>query len=128
MHGASRFFENFDVKTKLAGSQIPANKLTVVLEKGRSGSDKEFKRKNYQNMVWGASNYFRGTMMAGGDRNIIRAVNEELKEELNGMLENGVVNNEQIGLNLLYYRRPELFNTFDGGGATQWKYFMKFLI
>lgn len=126
--GASRFFDGFDLRKKLTGSQIPGNKLTVVLEKGRSGSDKEFKRKNYQDMVWGASNYFRGTMMASGGGNIISVVNEELKEELNGMLENGVVNNEQIALNLLYYRRPELLNTFDGGGATEWKYFLKYLI
>jgi hypothetical protein len=64
--------------------------------------------------------------MMGGASSSIVPMSKEMGVEWEMMLNASVVNNEQILLNLLLFRRPELFCLFDNSG--DWNEFLRFLL
>lgn len=66
------------------------------------------------NFIWGADNLLIGGMF-GGCKNIIFTIDKKLEETFNNsMLKKNNVNNEQLGLLLVYKKNPELFNLING--------------
>jgi hypothetical protein len=123
--GASRFFGDFDLKKPLTGRNIPEGQFLVNLE-SRAYGDQMFSSKN-RDLIWTSSNFIRGTMM-GGASSSIGPISKEMGVEWEMMLNASVVNNEQILLNLLLFRRRELFYLYDKHGTAVWNEFLRFLL
>jgi hypothetical protein len=123
--GASRFFEDFDLANPLLGRNIPEGQFLVNLE-SRAYEDQMFTSKN-RDLMWTASNFIQATVM-GGSSSSIGPMRKEMEVEWEMMLNASVVNNEQIALALLLFRRPELFFLYDKHNTVQWKEFLRFLI
>ena len=88
--GLSRFFLDTDIKKKYPN---PYNENTFI---------------------WSAENLLIGTMF-GGCKNIILTIDEKLEETFNkSMLQKDNVNNEQLGLAIVYKKNPELFYLIKG--------------
>jgi len=108
--GISRFFGDFNLslpfKTK---PQLDEAFFTIFED--RALNDKHFIGKDSNDIMWSSKNYFQAGVM-GGSYQVIAKVNMGLKEIWDDMQKNNVVNNEQIGLILLYFRQPQLFYLF----------------
>jgi hypothetical protein len=104
--GASRFFGDFDLSRPLTGQSISADKFLLIMQREFFERDVFFERN-----PWGVESFAVGTLLAGSAASI-RQVSAEVYFEWCDMLRNKVVNNEQIVLQGLYLRRPDLFQLF----------------
>jgi hypothetical protein len=124
--GASRFFKDYNLSIPLSGRNIPSNKFVINLVDWAS-SEEQFKNKD-RGLLWSSNNLVRGTIM-GGSSEIISNVSVEMGKEWETMLNESVVNNEQILLNLLLFRSPELFYVYDKN-TKEWDFsrLLRFLV
>jgi hypothetical protein len=106
--GASRFFGNFDLSTKILGTSISVDKFLVIMQR-RFFPEDIFVKKD-RNM-WMSTSYTMSTIL-GGTSLSIKILSIEIYKEWLEMLKGRVVNNEQIALHTLYLRRPELFQLY----------------
>jgi len=105
--GISRFFKNFDLKQKLTGNLIANNSFFISTHNG-AFDDMDFKLKN-EEIIWAHKNFFIGGIMGGSYQSILN-MSIELKNKWKYILSKRVVNNEQIVLMLVYFKKPYLFN------------------
>ena len=106
--GLSRFFGQFDISKELIGNRLSMSKLTILLDSNLKNHN-SFVNRDYYDFLWSAKNFVKAGIIAGS-ADVVCRFNDELYQEWRNMLDNGVVNNEQIGIILLYFRNPNLFN------------------
>jgi len=108
--GISRFFLDVNISNGYPSNKIikESNNLFII--------QKRFDLNNYNiddDIVWDSVNLLKGSMF-GGHKDIITKINKLLENIFVGkMLRNNNVNNEQVGLALLYKYNPELFYIID---------------
>jgi len=105
--GISRFFKDFDPSQSLTGKLLSNNSFYITLE-GQAFKDKDFQTKNEQ-IIMTAKNFFLAGIM-GGTYDAILNVSNELKKKWKYLLNKQIVNNEQLGLLLVYFENPNLFS------------------
>ena len=82
---------------------------------------------NIDNFIWGAENLLKGTMF-GGCKNIILIIDKKLEKTFTeSMLKKNNVNNEQLGLFIVYKQNPKLFNLIKSGKKNTHLWLFKYL-
>ena len=106
--GISRFFLNTDIsKPYPSNNQVKRFDDRFIIQCRHDIHSYPFDANTF---IWGSDNLLIGTMF-GGSKNSILMVDKKLEEEFNkSMLEKNNVNNEQLGLALVYKKNPYLFN------------------
>ena len=107
--GASRFFMNVDISKPYPSpktiQQIIHNPLFIIQRRHDL-----FSYPLNDDFVWDATNLLCGTMF-GGSMDMIQKISQELEKIWREkMIKNGNVNNEQLGLALVWKQFPELFS------------------
>ena len=105
--GISRFFLDVDVSNPYPGQCVHTTDRFIIQRRHdllHYPIDEEF--------AWKSDNLLKGTMF-GGDKEVVRNVSKELEHVFVMMLENGCVNNEQVGLTLVWKQHPEWFQLVD---------------
>ncbi len=108
--GISRFFGDFNLNLPFH-VKPQLDKAFFTIFEDRALSDKHFVKKDSNDITWSAKNYFQAGVM-GGSLGVIAQVKNGLREIWEDMQTKNVINNEQIGLILLYFRKPRLFHLF----------------
>jgi hypothetical protein len=108
--GISRFFGDFN-KNLPFHIKPQLNEAFFTIFEDRALNDKHFIEKDSNNIMWSSKNYFQAGV-TGGSYQVIVKVKNGLKEIWDDMQKNKVINNEQTGLILLYFRQPQLFYLF----------------
>ncbi len=96
-----------DPSQSLTGKLLSNNSFYITLE-GQAFKDKDFQTKNEQ-IIMTAKNFFLAGIM-GGTYDAILNVSNELKKKWKYLLSKQIVNNEQLGLLLVYFENPNLFS------------------
>jgi hypothetical protein len=125
--GMSRFFGDFDLAKPLTGRRIPDGQFVINLE-SRAYSDPLFKTKS-NFLIWMPSNFIQAGIM-GGTGSSIALLSYEMEREWRKMLKASVVNNEQVLMAFVLFRRPKMFHVYDKQFQTSgaWVEFMKYLL
>jgi hypothetical protein len=105
--GISRFFNGFDLDTKLTGNSLSNSSFFITLDRA-AYDDVDFLTRD-ENFVWTHKNFFLGGIMGGTPDSIVN-VSNELRKKWKYLLDKRIVNNEQINLMLVYFERPNLFD------------------
>jgi hypothetical protein len=102
--GISRFFLDVDIRNTYPGPCIHTTDKFIIQQRHdllHFPIDDDF--------VWKSDNLLKGTMF-GGTKEMILNVSKELEQVFVSMLEKGNVNNEQIGLAMVWKQHPEWFH------------------
>ena len=105
--GISRFFLDVDVSKPYPGPCVHTTDRFIIQQRHdllHYPIDEEFE--------WKSDNLLKGTMF-GGNKECIHLVAKELEHVFVMMLEKGNVNNEQVGLALVWKQHPEWFQLVD---------------
>ena len=105
--GISRFFLDVDISKPYPGPCIHTTDKFIIQQRHdlvQYPIDEDF--------IWRSDNLLKGTMF-GGHKDVVRIVSKELEYVFVNMLEKGNVNNEQIGLAMVWKKRPEWFHLVD---------------
>jgi hypothetical protein len=106
--GISRFFLDVDISKPYPGPCIHTTDKFIIQQRHDLlyyPIDEEF--------AWKSDNLLKGTMF-GGDKEVIRNVSKELEHVFKTqMIDKDIVNNEQIGLVLVWKQHPEWFHLVD---------------
>ena len=112
--GASRFFMDVDISqpypSPFMSTQI-INNNRFIIQHRHDLFDYPLKEDTF---IWDSANLLCGTMF-GGSTQVVKKIGQELekiwKEK---MIQNGAVNNEQLGLVLVWKKFPKLFSLVPG--------------
>jgi hypothetical protein len=102
--GISRFFLDVDISKPYPGPCIHTTQKFIIQQRYDL-----FQYPIDESFMWRSDNLLKGTMF-GGEKEIIHIVSRELDHVFNHMIEKGNVNNEQIGLTLVWKQHPEWFH------------------
>lgn len=125
--GISRFFGNFNLKNEITGKKLNMEKFYVLIDYRRALKNQLFKKKLFRDVLWSSSNFFVGGIMGGSFKSILK-VDKELKKIWLYMLKNQIINNEQIGLSLVYFLNQEYFFLLNRTNTNSLEEFLNFLI
>jgi hypothetical protein len=101
--GISRFFLDVDISKPYPGPCIHTTDKFIIQQR--------YDLLDYpidDNLIWKSDNLLKGGMF-GGTKEVIHSVSKELERMFVSMLEKGNVNNEQVGLALVWKQNPHLF-------------------
>jgi hypothetical protein len=108
--GISRFYLDVNVSQFYPGKQIINNSNDKFIIQCRYDL---YTYPINENFIWGAENLFKGTMF-GGKKEIVLKIGNELENVFKTeMLKQNNVNNEQLGLLLVWKKNPKLFHIID---------------
>lgn len=102
--GISRFFLDVDVSKPYPGPCIHTTDKFIIQQRYdllQFPMDDEF--------IWRSDNLLKTTMF-GGSKEVILSVSKSMEDVFVNMLENGCVNNEQIGIAIVWKQHPEWFH------------------
>lgn len=106
--GISRFFLDVDISKPYPGECVHTTDRFIIQQRHdllHYPIDEEF--------AWKSDNLLKGTMF-GGDKEVVRNVSKELEHVFKTqMIDKGIVNNEQVGLALVWKQHPEWFHLVD---------------
>jgi hypothetical protein len=102
--GSSRFFSDVDISKPFPSRVFSDDKFVIQ----RRHDLHTFKID--ETFTWRSDNLLIGTMF-GGKPQIIRKISTLLEEEFNTMIQNKSVNNEQVGLAIVWNNNKDLFKT-----------------
>jgi len=108
--GISRFFMDIDINKPYPNNNVIYNNKFLI--------ENRYDIKNYKycenDFIWDSTNLLSGGLF-GGNKEIIIKISDLLCDVfVNKMLKNNNVNNEQLGLTIVYKNNPNLFNLIDG--------------
>lgn len=107
--GCSRFFKNFPEEIYPIEENIFHGKFNI---QGNSNTDIIYPSMDIEKYKFENNCILVGTFF-GGDRKIVKTLSEEVEKIFTlEMIEEGMVNNEQIALGILYKRKPEIFKVY----------------
>ena len=104
--GISRFFLDVDI-TKPYPARLPSTDKFIIQKR----DDLEVFKID-SNFIWKSDNLMFGTMF-GGMAPVIRKIAELIDVEMKNMLHRKTLNNEQLGLALVWSKHPKLFYTIN---------------
>jgi len=103
--GISRFFLDVDISKPYPGECIHMTDRFIIQQRHDLlyyPIDEDF--------AWKSDNLLKGTMF-GGVKEVVRSVSKELEHVFETqMIDKGIVNNEQVGLVLVWKQHPEWFH------------------
>ena len=121
--GCSRFFSNLDITQPYPRMSTINNSYNRFIIQARRDI---FTYPIDDTFIWKADNLLVGTLFGGYYKSVIQ-VKELLEEIFNKeMLNKHNVNNEQLGLALVYKKYPELFSLFINNGNNHLPLFIEF--
>lgn len=110
--GISRFFENMDLSIEYPRSNI-IQKLNLPECKDKFIIHQRHDLQKFpidNNFIWRSDNLLKGGIF-GGSSQVINNISEKLEKVFNDvMLDNNCVNNEQLGLTIVWNNNKELFH------------------
>jgi Bacterial protein of unknown function (HtrL_YibB) len=110
--GISRFFENMDLSVEYPRTNI-IQKLSLPEYKDKFVIQQRQDLQRFlidDNFIWRSDNLVKGGIF-GGSIQVINNISEKLEKVFNDyMLDNNCVNNEQLGLAIVWHNNKELFH------------------
>ena len=101
--GISRFFLNVDISKPYPGQRIHTTDKFIIQQRQdllRFPIDDTF--------IWKSDNLLKTTLF-GGKKDTILSISKAMEDVFVYMLENGCVNNEQVGIAMVWKQHPEWF-------------------
>lgn len=104
--GISRFFLDVDVSKPYPGLCVHTTDCFIVQKRH------DLLQFPMDELMWKSDNLLKTTMF-GGDKEVVGRVSKEMEHVFVHMIENGCVNNEQVGLALVWKQHPGWFHLVD---------------